>query len=356
MDHILSITRQTLTITLFVMAMMLIIEYLNVFTRGIWSQGLKRSAWKQILTGAFLGIIPGCLGAYTAVSLYVHNVIGMGALVAAMIATSGDEAFFMFSIIPEAAVKLHIIIFIIAIATGFAVQAFYKKKHVASCSDKQFEIHQEALECSCFDAKGIRKQLANITRLRSIILALLASLLLFVLFSHGHNHGHDMLTIPSLEVNEHPEWIRYTFIALLAITIFIVATVNDHFLSDHLYKHVFKKHFYRVFLWTFATLLALHFLNHYLDMDKIINDNLFVVLLVAVLVGIVPESGPHLIFVLLFASGNIPFSILLASSIVQDGHGSIPLLAETRKGFLTMKIINMAVGLLVGGVGLAMGF
>lgn len=356
MEILLSVTRQTLTITLFVMAMMLIIEYLNVFTRGIWSQGLKKSVWKQILTGAVLGIIPGCLGAYTAVSLYVHNVIGIGALVATMIATSGDEAFFMFSIIPEAAIKLHVIIFAIAIITGFIVQAIYTKKQVGSCPDKNFEIHQEALECRCFDFKAIGKQLVHLTTLRGIILGLLSLLLLFVLFSHDHGHGHDLLTIPSLEVNDHPEWIRYTFIALLAISLFIVATVNDHFLSDHLYKHVIKKHFFRVFFWTFATLFILHFLNQYMDLEKIISDNLFTVLVIAVLVGIFPESGPHLVFVLLFASGNIPFSILLASSIVQDGHGSIPLLAETRKGFITVKLINVAVGFVVGGIGLAFGF
>src|SRR5210317_1305230 len=108
--------------------MMLVIEYVNVLTSGIWSKNLQKSGWKQVILGATLGLIPGCLGAYTAVSLYVHNIIGTGALVAAMIATSGDEAFFMFSIIPDTAVVLHVALFIIAIAAGFIVNAIYKKK------------------------------------------------------------------------------------------------------------------------------------------------------------------------------------------------------------------------------------
>jgi len=41
--------------------------------------------------------------------------------------------------------------------------------------------------------------------------------------------------------------------------------------------------------------------------------------LLAVFLGIIPESGSHMIFVMLYANGMIPFSILLASSIVQDG-------------------------------------
>ena len=95
---ILLLLKQSLMITLFVLSMMLIIEYLNVLTKGLWSKNLKSSPAKQIFLAAILGLIPGCLGAYTAVSLYVHNIISTGALVTAMIATSGDEAFFMFSV------------------------------------------------------------------------------------------------------------------------------------------------------------------------------------------------------------------------------------------------------------------
>ncbi|GAI25647.1 unnamed protein product, partial [marine sediment metagenome] len=57
---------------------------------------------------------------------------------------------------------------------------------------------------------------------------------------------------------------------------------------------------------------------------------------------------PHMIFVTLFAEGAIPFGILLASSVVQDGHGMLPLLAESKRGFISVKVVNFAVGLLVG--------
>ena len=75
-------------------------------------------------------------------------------------------------------------------------------------------------------------------------------------------------------------------------------------------------------------------------------------LVIAVLIGIIPESGPHLLFLTLFINGTIPFSILIASSIVQDGHGALPLLAESRKSFIYMKGINVVVGFIVGFIGL----
>jgi len=74
------------------------------------------------------------------------------------------------------------------------------------------------------------------------------------------------------------------------------------------------------------------------------------------LVGIIPESGPHLIFLTLFATGSIPLSIFLANSIVQDGHGALPLLAESGKGFIKMKVVNLIIGALVGCLGLIFGF
>jgi hypothetical protein len=52
------------------------------------------------LDGALLGVAAGCLGAFIVVSLYSHRSLSHGALVAAMVATSGDEAFVMFSMFP----------------------------------------------------------------------------------------------------------------------------------------------------------------------------------------------------------------------------------------------------------------
>ena len=73
-------------------------------------------------------------------------------------------------------------------------------------------------------------------------------------------------------------------------------------------------------------------------------------MILAILIGIIPESGPHLVFVTLFAQGFVPFYILLVSSIVQDGHSALPLLADSKMGFLKAKLVNMAVGFTVGMV------
>lgn len=335
---------------------MLVIEYLNILSKGLWSKDLQKSPVKQVIFGALLGIIPGCLGAYTAVSLYVHNIFSTGALVATMIATSGDEAFIMFSVIPETAILIHIVIFIVAIVTGLTVNAISKKR-LFKYSDRHLHIHKEEVDCVCFDAPAIILQLKKISLVRSSLLLGLLVILGAVIINLLHG-DHDHQESPQLILNQHshPMWISITFIVILSISTFIVLTINDHFLKEHVWKHIIKKHFFKIFLWTFFTLLALSILTSYVDLESLIGDNLYIVLLVAVLVGIIPESGPHFVFVILFASGSLPLSILLASSIVQDGHGSLPLLAESQKSFIVVKLINVAVGLLVGMSGILLGF
>ena len=348
---------QSLNITIFVLSMMLIIDYLNVLTGGLWSEDLKKNKWKQVLIAAVLGLIPGCLGAYTVVSLYVHNIFGMGALVAAMIATSGDEAFFMFSIIPRTAFLVTAILFATALSTGFIINMFDRKKG-ERYPVKHFDIHDDEMESVFFDSGQIISQFRNITALRALLLTFIvvAGVLVAINFEDllhglleqgpGEDHSQHL----------HPVWVGVTFSVVLGISLFVVATVSDHFLEEHLVNHILKKHFFRIFFWVLGTLLAMHFVTQYVDIGEMITHNLWAVLLIAVLVGIIPESGPHFIFIILFASGTLPLSILLASSIVQDGHGSLPLLAETQRGFLKVKGINIIAGLAVGSAGLLFGF
>jgi len=357
MEMVIASGKQALMITLFVLSMMLIIEYLNVLTRGLWSKDLKNSLWKQVLLGAFLGIIPGCLGAYTAVSLYVHNIFGVGALVATMIATSGDEAFMMFSVIPEKALILHVVIFVIAVLSGMVVQVLFKNRINHVFESKHFHLHNTP-ECVCFDKKSIVHQLKHLTAKRAFLILFILSMFVFLIlgFHHEQVSIDKILNLNHADHGAHPAWIKLTFMVVLFFALLTVLLVNDHFLEKHLWGHILKKHFLKVFLWSFGALLFFNYFDSILDLDKVINNNLWTVLMIAILVGIIPESGPHFIFVILFAGGNLPFSILLANSIVQDGHGSLPLIAESRKDFAFVKVVNMIVGLLVGGIGLLLGF
>ena len=84
--------------------------------------------------------------------------------------------------------------------------------------------------------------------------------------------------------------------------------------------------------------------------------NIGLVLIISALVGLIPESGPHMVFVTLYASGIIPFSVLLTSSISQDGHGMLPLFSYTIRDSVFIKIFNIVFALAVGGALSLFGF
>ena len=138
------------------------------------------------------------------------------------------------------------------------------------------------------------------------------------------------------------------FAALSVIVLFVLIFGSDHFVEGHLWNHIVKKHLPTIFAWTFGVLLVLGIALQYVDIENWISNNTVLMILLATLIGINPESGPHLIFVTLFAAGVVPFPVLLASSISQDGHASIPLLAESKKSFAWAKLINCVVAVAAG--------
>lgn len=73
----LGILEHALVITGFVFVMMLVVEYVNVLTRGAIQQHLPQQRWSQLLLAAGLGITPGCLGAFVVVTLYAHRALSL---------------------------------------------------------------------------------------------------------------------------------------------------------------------------------------------------------------------------------------------------------------------------------------
>ncbi|HIE35647.1 MAG TPA: selenocysteine protein, partial [Candidatus Omnitrophica bacterium] len=132
------------------------------------------------------------------------------------------------------------------------------------------------------------------------------------------------------------------------LSLFIVVSAQEHYLEKHIWEHILKTHIRRVFLWSFFAFLFVDIGLKSFNIEKIINSKLIYVIFISSLVGIIPESGPHLVFVTMFYKGVIPFSVLLVSSLVQDGHALIPLLSHSVKISIWVKIFNLIIGLIIG--------
>jgi len=60
----------------FVFVMMLVIEYINVQSKGMWQKHLTGNKLKKYVIAGFLGSIPGCLGAFTIVNMIFAFIVG----------------------------------------------------------------------------------------------------------------------------------------------------------------------------------------------------------------------------------------------------------------------------------------
>lgn len=338
----LDIAKHAFMITGFVFVMMLVVEYVNVLTRGAWEERLRDRRWLQYVLAVMLGASPGCLGAFAVVAMYSHGSVGFGAVVAAMIATSGDEAFVMLAMIPKQSLVLFGLLAITAFAAG-ALTDLGVGRHAdwPSRICGELELHDDEA-CQCFARGAIVDQWKQCSPARGILTVALA---LFVVALVAGEVGPPTWN-----------WIRLTLLLTSGVALFIVVTVPEHFLEEHLWRHVALTHAPRVFLWTLGALIGMYYLVEGMHLENALWEGKWLVLLVACLVGLVPESGPHLIFLTLYAQGSVPFSVLLAGSIVQDGHGMLPMLAHSRQGFVLVKGINLVAGLATGATAMALGY
>jgi hypothetical protein len=325
-------------ITAFVAVMMIVIEYISVLTEGAFQKAVTRSRLWQYVAAVVLGSLPGCLGPFTVVALYTHRIVPIGAVIAAMIATSGDEAFIMLALFPATALWLMLGLAALGLAVGPLVDLMVGR---AGEPCPRLVVHSGET-CRCFPGRAILDQWRRPGTARAV---LMSCMVVYV-----------VVVATGLAGPPEWNWIRSTLLLVGVLGGFVASTVPDHFLQHHLWDHVVRKHVPRVFVWTLAVLVLVAVLGGLVDLESVIHENRWAVLGVAALLGIIPESGPHLIFVTMFYEGDIPLSILLASSIVQDGHGMLPLLAESRRDFVRVKAVNLAVGLGVGALLLSLGY
>jgi len=258
-------------ITLFVMVMMVAVDLLNIRSRGKFALLLDSAGkWKQYVVSSALGTVPGCMGAFANVSLYMHGMITFGALAGSMIATSGDEAFVMLVMFPKIAIVLFLILFLLGFFSSKIIDTVVKKFNIETCTDCEVKQYHK-------DERSIK-----------------------------------------------------------------------HYLKEHIWGHIIKHHMWKTLLWTFGALLFIEIGKQYWDISEVSHHYLFLVLILSALIGLIPESGPNLVFITMFASGVVPFSVLLTNSIVQDGHGLLPMLSYSVKDSIKIKLFNLVIGLTIG--------
>ena len=270
---------ETLWISFFVFIALLTMDFLYARSQGKFATLIQRRPSTQYLISGLLGAVPGCEGAYFAVSLHTHGIISFGALLTAFIATTGDEALVMFSQFPTEAFWLSLILIGFGLLIGFVYDSVQKLRGKA---------HEHHCETEIF----------------------------------------------------HPQ----------------EAFSLEHYWKVHIWQHLIKKHMFKIVIWTFAAVFLIEYAIHEFDLKTLISDKLAWVLIAAALIGLIPQSGPNLVFVSMFYEGTIPFSILFTNMMVQNGHALLPLLSISLRDSVLIKLIGFCCGLAIGTIFFLLGF
>jgi hypothetical protein len=272
------ILKESLLITAIVTALMLLIEYLSYRTEGKLVPLLRRSGVGGVLAAAILGVIPGCVGGYITVSMYSRKVFSFSALLAMMIASTGDEAFVMLAMYPVTALWIFAGLFVLAVIVGLIGEKLERRRF-----PEENSVRPSANDTPAAPAANSGTPLT-------------------------HNGGKDF---------------RHRML---------------HTLGEAL----------KIFAWAFGVLLVVQLASNYVDLETWISGNTALMIPLAILIGLIPQSGPHMVFVTMYAQGLVPLPVLLASCISQEGHAGLPLLAEDKRSFVRAKGIKCVMALAAG--------
>lgn len=386
-------------VTVFVGAVLLLFGYIDFLLSGRLVKKIENSKRLQPVIGSLLGLTPGCGGAIFVMPLFPRGSVSFGTVVATLIATMGDSAFVLMSVMPKGYLLVSILSFIAAVITGYIVDLF-------PIGDKLLSHYKERQK----DAEDLKRKHAKMDH--------------EILHSEagqegedwphiGHSEGDEIDLILHHQTKGHQPintlgykvthggyllfWIVISFGLILGIldlfqvdlnamkipnigtifgtlgTIFCVLMMlfSKKFIADDTHEETEMKltsiketlvHNAQetafVGTWVFVAYLAYELFVLFLGsgnylagetlMTGFLSQTGIMAVIIGVLIGIIPGCGPQIIFVSLFTRGLVPFAALLGNAISQDGDALLPLIAIHKRSALWATILNTIPALIVG--------
>jgi len=349
----------------FVAVTVLVFGLFEYRTEGALVDWLSRNERLQPVSGALLGLTPGCGGAILVMPLYVRGTVSFGTVVATLAATAGDSAFVILALAPEAALYAYGLAFAAAVLTGYLVDTtgagIGRLDHLVRTTDPAADggdVHAAACRTG-----GVRHSI--FTPLAGVLVAAwwvtaLAGLTLGVAYlafgapdvAFRFGLGFDGLftvfgltgTVLSFAVyggaRRYLDAAAGEFGRLRAP--FVHAAVETSFVT----------------VWVVAAYLAYEFSVVGLGLDVAAAAAAAGILapIAGAVVGLIPGCGPQIVLAAAYAQGGIPFSTLVANAISQDGDALFPLLAVDKRAAVAATLWTTVPALAVGvAVHLAVG-
>lgn len=380
-----------LQVGVFVGAVLMLFGYINYKRKGGLVNSLEKSRNLQPVLGSFLGLTPGCGGAIFVMPLYLKGTVSFGTVIATLIATMGDAAFVLITILPMEYLLVSVISLVVAFITGYIVDYLSinkgfetRRKELIHSLETSAEEHS-VIETQLIDKGQHPTCMSHISHQEGDAVDLLfhhkertpvppfiynlTHNILYKLYwavvSIGFVLGILLLFQIDINTNLGIQHLGSIIgIGGLLFSIFYMV-INKKFSKSDDYEEEEEKIFSLketfihnaedtafVSVWVFFAYLVYEIAVYFLGGQEVVQSWMlssgYVSVIIGALIGLIPGCGPQIIFVSLYAQGAVPFAALLANVISQDGDALFPLLAIDKKSSIKAIFITTIPALIVG--------
>ena len=362
----------------FVGITLLLFGYINYRTEGQLVKTIEERKKLQVVFGALLGLTPGCGGAIMVMPLYLLGKVSFGAVVATLIATMGDAAFVIIVHSPKVFLYISVISFVIAVVTGYFIDFFniginlvekISSKEELKRLNKAFEDEPTDIE---LNAKKANKHKYSMEGIFYIFRHNQGYKLFWILAVLGFILG--IMDLMQIDLDNAFPIKNLRFIGALGTFFSVIYTIiskkiikDDNIgetesklesLKETLVHNAGETAF--VISWIFMAFLFYEISIELLGGEKVLIDFMnksgFIVVMVAVLIGLIPGCGPQIVLATLYVAGAIPFSALIANAICNDGDALFPLLAINKKSAMWATLYSLIPAVAAGGIFYLLGY
>ncbi len=382
-------------VTVFVGAVLMLFGYINFKLSGKLVEKIEKSKRTQPIIGSLLGLTPGCGGAIFVMPLFPQGSVSFGTVVATLIATMGDSAFVLMTVLPLQYILVSILSFIVAIITGYIVDYYKFGDRLLANINLKKKINKGRKkvdhELQAMEGKQNIQELQHIGHMEGDEIDLIlhhdikghqardtlgykfthsAYSLYWVIISIGLIFGIlelfqvdlNNLIIPNLGMIMGIMGTGLSIIMMIMSKKFIQADTHEESelkvlsLRETVIHNAQETAF--VATWVFFAYLAYelfvlflgsgHYMTGQMMITSFLTQSGLMAVIIGVLIGIIPGCGPQIIFVTLFTRGLLPFSALLANAISQDGDALFPLIALDKKSAVWATVFNTIAAFIVG--------
>jgi hypothetical protein len=316
--------------------------------------------WAHPIIGSFLGAIPGCGATIVVASLYKEKKISFGGLFATFISTLGEGSFVLLGASNEADVagnlKAYVTITIFGFIAGVIFGYLFDILGIRAVSENNQEKH--------IGSQNLQIKKNNLVGVFIENLGFYAILAMAIFLAPGSIMALWGGSIGSISILTF--WVSVVLTATCIVYYFVnIFMYKNHDCSSsyNTIKSSILHAILDVAMVVTYVFIGLFVANYIIDVlvgaetfDTWMNSSVYVVILLAALIGVTPGCGGVITVVVAFITiPNFPVAALIAAAIATSGDGIFPLLAENKKDGLIVSGFGLIVALVVGYLALAIG-